>query len=73
MPSAATWMDLEIVILSQISQTEKDQYNMIHAESKKHNTNELIYKIEADSQTDRLNLWLLGGSVVGVGWVENWY
>ena len=28
MPSAATWMDLEIVILSEVSQTEKDKYNI---------------------------------------------
>ena len=26
MPLAATWMDLEIVILSEVSQTEKDKY-----------------------------------------------
>ena len=26
---AATWMDLEIVILSEVSQTEKDKYHMI--------------------------------------------
>ena len=25
----ATWVDLEIVILSEISQTEKDKYHMI--------------------------------------------
>ena len=29
MAFAATWMDLEIVILSEVSQTEKDKYNMI--------------------------------------------
>ena len=29
MPFAATWMDLEIIILSQVSQTEKDKYHMI--------------------------------------------
>ena len=29
MPFAATWMDLEVVILSEISQTEKDKYHMI--------------------------------------------
>ena len=27
-PFAGTWMDLEIVILSQVSQTEKDKYHM---------------------------------------------
>ena len=26
---AATWMDLEIIILSEVSQTEKDKYHMI--------------------------------------------
>ena len=26
MTSAATWMDLEIIILSEVSQTEKDKY-----------------------------------------------
>ena len=29
MPFAATCMDLEIVILSEVSQTEKDKYHMI--------------------------------------------
>ena len=29
LPSAATWMDLEGVMLSEISQTEKDKYFMI--------------------------------------------
>ena len=27
MPFAATWMDLEIIILSDVSQTEKDKYH----------------------------------------------
>ena len=29
MPFAATWMDLEIIILSEVSQTEKDKYMML--------------------------------------------
>ena len=29
MPFAATWMDLEVIILSEVSQTEKDKYHMI--------------------------------------------
>ena len=29
MPSAATWTDLKIVILNEVSQKEKDKYHMI--------------------------------------------
>ena len=29
MPFAATWMDLETVILSEVNQKEKDKYHMI--------------------------------------------
>ena len=29
MPFAATWMDPEIMVLSEINQTEKDKYHMI--------------------------------------------
>ena len=29
MPLAATWMDLEIIILSKVSQKEKDKYHMV--------------------------------------------
>ena len=29
MPFAATWMDLEIIILSEVSHTEKGKYHMI--------------------------------------------
>ena len=29
MPFAATWIDLEIIILSEVNQTEKDKYHTI--------------------------------------------
>ena len=29
MPFAATWIDLEIIIQSEVSQTERDKYHMI--------------------------------------------
>ena len=28
-PFATTWMDLEIIILSEVNQTEKDKYHII--------------------------------------------
>ena len=35
-PFVTTWMDLESIMLSEISQTEKDKYHMTsHGESKK--------------------------------------
>ena len=29
LPFAATWMDLEMITLSEVSQTEKDKYHMV--------------------------------------------
>ncbi len=41
--------DLEIIILSEGSQTEKDKYHVIsHIWNLKNDTNELIYKTEID-------------------------
>ena len=69
MPFAVTWIDLEIVIQSEVSQTEKDKYHMISliCEILKNDTNELIYKIEIDSQTQKTNLWLPKGKGEGEG------
>ena len=49
---SATWMDLEIIIVSEINQTEKDKYhNITYMWNLKNDTNALIYKKETDSQT----------------------
>ena len=50
-PFAATWMDLEIIILNEASQKEKDKYHITYIWNLKSDTNELIYKTETDSQT----------------------
>ena len=49
------------------SKPDKDKYHIYHlyAESKKNDTNELIYKIEIDSQTQKTNLRL--PKVIGWG------
>ena len=49
MPHAATWMDLEITILSEVSQKEKDIAYIQNL--KKMIQMNLTYKTETDSQT----------------------
>ena len=39
---AATWMDLEIIILSEVSETEKDICDIAYVDSNKNDTKELI-------------------------------
>ena len=53
MSFAATWVQLEIIILNEVSQKEKDKYYVIftYIWNLKYGTNEPIYKTEADSQT----------------------
>ena len=49
---AATWMQLEIIILSEVSQKEKDKYHMISLICGIWNmTNEPIYEMETESRT----------------------
>ena len=51
-PSAATWMQLEIIILSKVSQRERLlPYDITYMWNLKYDTNEPIYKTETDSQT----------------------
>ena len=50
---AATSMDLDIIILSEVSQKEKDKYHIISLMwNLKYGKNELIYKTEIDIKTN---------------------
>ena len=53
-------MDLEIILLSEVSQTKINViwYYLYVESKKKKDTNELIYKTETDSQTSKTNLQL---------------
>ena len=47
MPFAATWMQLEIIILSEINQ--KDKYHIIYMWDLKYDTSVLVLETETDS------------------------
>ena len=47
---AATWKDLEIIILSEVRERQTS-YDITYTWNPKYDTNELIYKTETDSQT----------------------
>ena len=53
MPFAATWTDLEIIILSEVKSEREKQipHDITYMWNLKYDTNELIYKTETDSQT----------------------
>ena len=62
MPFAATWINLEIIMLTEVSQTKTNiMISLIRGILKKNDTNELIYKTETDSQTQKTNLWVPKG------------
>ena len=50
--NGVSWMNLEIIILNEVNQTQKDKYCMIslYVKPKKKDTKELIYKTELESQ-----------------------
>ena len=71
MPFAATWMDLEIIIPSEVSQKEKDKYHMIEVicgiwniiqmnlfTKQKHRHKKQIYGYQRGSgERDKLGVW----------------
>ena len=71
----ATWMGLENIILSEVNQKKKGTYHMILLvlESKKEDTNELIYKAEIDSQTQKTYVYQRGKGGINQGFRINRY
>ena len=70
------WMDLEIIMLGEVSQTMRHQHQMLSLTCGilKKGRDELLCKTDTDSQTLK-NLWFpketgwgLGGSTEGLGW-----
>ena len=53
MPFSGTWIDMEIIILTEVSQ--KETYDITYMQNLKYDTNEPIYKTETDSQTKKIN------------------
>ena len=66
MPSAATRMDLEMVILSEVSQRKTNfTIDHLYVESKNNGTNEPIYKIEIVTDVENKLMITKGGKVGG--------
>ena len=63
MPFAMPWMDLETVIQSEVNQKEKDKYHIISLTYgiQKNGTDELICKVEIETQMQRTNVWIPRG------------
>ena len=71
MPTAATWMELETLILSEVSQKEKDKYNMIlHIWNLIYSTKEYFHRKENHGHGEQTCGCQGGGE--GVGWTGNW-
>ena len=55
-PFVTLWMNLETIILSEVSQKQKDEYHMIsHMWNLSYNTNELINETDRHRLTDTEN------------------
>ena len=72
MSLAVTWMNLDIVILSEVSQRQIS-YNVTYMWNLflKSGRNETIYKTEIKSQMQKTNIWLSRGKGEWVGGI-NW-
>ena len=61
--SVETWMDLESVIQSEVSQKEKYKYSILTCicRTQKNCIDDLICKAEIETQTQRTNVWIPRG------------
>ena len=50
-PFAATWMDLEIIIITEVGHSEEDKCHIPLMWNTKNDINGLMYKTERDSET----------------------
>ena len=75
MPFAETWEDLEIIILSEVSQIEKDKYMLLLiCGTQKNGTDEPVCRAEIETPMQRTNIWTPrgeSGEEVGGGGM-NW-
>ena len=67
MPFAAAWMELEIIILSEVSQKENDKYCMMSLICGILNMTQMNLSTK-QTHRQRTDLWLLRGQGVGEGW-----
>ena len=73
MPFAATWMDLEIIILSEVSQKEKDKYYMISLIVESKMWHKWTYLWNRNRLTDNREQTCdcQGGGGVGKEWIQS--
>ena len=65
MPFAATWMDLQTIILRELTKKKRQiPYEIIYMWNRKCDTNGLIYEKEKNSQTQKRKLVTKGGVCV---------
>ena len=68
MPFAAKWMQLEVIILSEISQKDRQLPYITYTWNLKYDTNEHIYEAETDTES---RLVVAKGERVGEEWAES--
>ena len=70
MPFAETQMNLEIIILSEVSQSEKTNTYHLHMESEKEQVN--LFTKQKQTHTEKTNLWLPQQKVGGRNKLGKW-